>query len=97
MSYDIENTWKVNNLMKHHLPIGERSDRARAILVRGDRPLKVWSGTPSPGMYAASRAHSDLSPPGRGEEPLRPHAQATHTRGLSGTCSSRRTFRRATS
>ena len=48
------------------LPIGERSDRVCAIRVRGEP--RAGYGTPSPGMCAQERAHSDLSPQGRGEE-----------------------------
>src|SRR6266436_2747083 len=48
------------------LPGGERSDRACAIRVRGKRPNNRLR-SPLTRNVRAKRAHSDLSPPGRGE------------------------------
>src|SRR6266446_10685667 len=59
------------------LPGGERSDRACAVRVRGNRRT-IGSAAPSPGNGRASRAHSDLSPPGRGEK---------HSLNVIGKCS----------
>src|SRR5262249_3821907 len=51
------------------LPGGERSDRACAIRVRGKRPRNRLR-SPLTRNVRAKRAHSDLSPMGRGEEAL---------------------------
>ena len=48
------------------LPDGERSDRARAIRVRGNRPNNRLR-SPLTRNARAKRAHSELSPTGRGE------------------------------
>ncbi len=52
------------------LPAGERSDRARAIRVRGVMPDRL-DPDPLTRNVRAERAHSDLSPAGRGETRLR--------------------------
>ena len=60
------------------LPGGERSDRACAIRVRG-KPANNRLRSPLTRNGRAMRAHSDLSPPGRGEK---------HSLNVIGKCSS---------
>src|SRR6266446_10097334 len=62
------------------LPGGERSDRACAIRVRG-KPANNRLRSLLTRNVRAMRAHSDLSPPGRGEK---------HSLNVIGKCSKRR-------